>query len=122
LLDIMNASINGTMGSLTVNISSRSALTVVLAAPGYPESPQTGGPITGSLQYPGPDAMIFHAGTENKNGQVLSSGGRVLAVTGTGSDLATASKKAYAAINLIRFEGMHYRKDIGKKAFDLQAI
>ncbi len=122
LLDIMNASINGTMGSLTVNISSRSALTVVLAAPGYPESPQTGGPITGSLQDPGPDAMIFHAGTENKNGQVLSSGGRVLAVTGTGSDLATASKKAYAAINLIRFEGMHYRKDIGKKAFDLQAI
>lgn len=121
LLDIMQATIAGTLGTLNVRIRSGSALTVVLAAPGYPESPKTGGIITGSQQDPGPGAMIFHAGTENKDGKILSSGGRVLAVTGTGPDLVTASQKAYAAVNLIRFDGMHYRKDIGQKAFDLQA-
>jgi phosphoribosylamine--glycine ligase len=122
LLDIMQATIAGNLGSLEVKIRSGSALTVVLAAPGYPESPRTGGVITGSEQTPEEGSMIFHAGTETKDGHIVSSGGRVMAVTGFGSDLSSASRKAYQAVQLIRFDGMHYRKDIGKKAFDLQAV
>lgn len=119
LLDILLATVAGTLGSLSVEVSNHSALTIVLAAPGYPESPQLGGVIHGAAQSNTVDTLIFHAGTESKDGQTVSSGGRVLAVTGVGSDLATARAKAYQALQSIQFEGMHYRTDIGQKAFDL---
>jgi phosphoribosylamine---glycine ligase len=106
---------------LDIRISTESALTVVLAAPGYPESPQTGGVLSISSQNSDPGSILFHAGTEQKNGQILSSGGRVMAVTGIGPDLARAAQQAYAAVGRVHFEGMHYRKDIGRKAFDLLA-
>lgn len=121
LLDILFATVAGTLSSLSVEISNNSALTVILASPGYPESPQLGGVISGAEQSNCVDTLIFHAGTELKDGQTLSSGGRVLAVTGLGSDLATARTRAYHALQSIYFEGMHYRKDIGQKAFDLLA-
>jgi phosphoribosylamine---glycine ligase len=121
LLDLFQATIERTLGQLRLKLRSGSALTVVLAAPGYPESPQIGQVITGSEKNPDPDAMIFHAGTEKQNGQILSSGGRVLAVTGVGLDLHVARQKAYTALAQVHFAGMHYRKDIGKKAFDLSA-
>jgi phosphoribosylamine---glycine ligase len=121
LLDLMQAAIQGTLGSLDIRISTESALTVVLAAPGYPESPQTGGVLSISSQNSDPGSILFHAGTEQKNGQILSSGGRVMAVTGIGPDLARAAQQAYAAVGRVHFEGMHYRKDIGRKAFDLLA-
>jgi len=123
LLDIMLATIAGTLGRLQVNISSNSALTVVLAAPGYPESPQLGSILEGGQNLSlSSEAIFFHAGTESKDGQTLTSGGRVMAVTGVGADLNLARDHAYNAVKLIHFDGMHYRRDIGQKAFDYLAL
>ena len=91
-----------------------SAVTVVLAASGYPESPKTGSVIS---KVPTIDnAKIFHAGTANNGGSLLSSGGRVLTVTGTGADLTEARDRAYRAISQIELEGSFYRSDIALNA------
>jgi phosphoribosylamine--glycine ligase len=91
-----------------------SAVTVVLAAQGYPESPKIGGAITA---LPTIDkAQIFHAGTSQSADALLSAGGRVLTVTGTGSDLTEARDRAYRAISQIKLEGSFYRTDIALNA------
>ena len=72
-----------------------------------------GGPISG-LETTRPDSFVFHAGTKEQDGQIVTSGGRVLGVTGWGENIPQALKSAYAAIGPIRFEGMQYRKDIGR--------
>ena len=91
-----------------------SAVTVVLAASGYPESPKTGSVIS---KVPTIDnAKIFHAGTVNNGESLLSSGGRVLTVTGTGADLTEARDRAYRAISQIELEGSFYRSDIALNA------
>jgi phosphoribosylamine--glycine ligase len=91
-----------------------SAVSVVLAASGYPESPKTGSVIS---KVPTIDnAKIFHAGTANNGGSLLSSGGRVLTVTGTGADLTEARDRAYRAISQIELEGSFYRSDIALNA------
>lgn len=94
--------------------SSDAAVTVVLAAAGYPAAPKIGDPITGitSVQ----DAFIYQAGTALTDGVLHSAGGRVLAVTGVGVDLAAARSKAYAAISQITLRGGHYRGDIALAA------
>lgn len=94
--------------------SADSAVTVVLASEGYPEQPAVGRAITGTTN--AKDALIFHAGTREESGHLLSAGGRVLAVTGVGSDLATARAKSYAALAKVSLAGSHYRKDIALKA------
>jgi phosphoribosylamine--glycine ligase len=91
-----------------------SAVTVVLAAQGYPESPKTGGEVTAIPAIAG--AQIFHAGTSEKEGSLLSSGGRVLTVTGIGSDLTEARNVAYRAISQIELAGSFYRSDIAFNA------
>ena len=91
-----------------------SAVTVVLAAQGYPESPKTGGEVTAIPAIAG--AQIFHAGTAEKEGSLLSSGGRVLTVTGIGSDLTEARNVAYRAISQIELAGSFYRSDIAFNA------
>jgi phosphoribosylamine---glycine ligase len=94
------------------------AVTVVLASGGYPGSYPKGLPITGIDEAEKlDDIVVFHAGTAVKNGQLVTAGGRVLNVTATGATLDEALDKAYAAIKLIHFEGMHYRTDIGRRAF-----
>ena len=91
-----------------------SAVTVVLAAQGYPESPKIGGAISA---LPTIDkAQIFHAGTSQSADALLSAGGRVLTVTGTGSDLTEARDRAYRAISQIQLEGSFYRTDIALNA------
>jgi phosphoribosylamine--glycine ligase len=94
------------------------AVTVVVAADGYPASPRTGDVIEGleeAADQVGVD--IFHAGTTvTDDGRVASSGGRVLSVTAHGETLARAREHAYAAVDLIRLEGSHHRRDIAKKA------
>ncbi|MFL6075378.1 MAG: phosphoribosylamine--glycine ligase [Mycobacteriales bacterium] len=88
------------------------AVTVVLAAPGYPAAPRTGDPISGADQ-PG----VLHAGTRRgADGTVLTAGGRVLNVTATGADLAAARDAAYAAVARIRFDGAQHRTDIALRA------
>mmetsp|Transcript_2105 Transcript_2105/g.6209 ORF Transcript_2105/g.6209 Transcript_2105/m.6209 type:complete len:90 (+) Transcript_2105:3-272(+) len=85
-----------------------------MASGGYPAKYPTGLPITG-LEEAGaiPGVVVFHAGTKVSDGAILTSGGRVLAVTAIGSDLLGAKQTAYDAVSKIQFDGMHFRKDIG---------
>ena len=105
-------------GALTEDMklewSDDSAVTVVLASEGYPASPKIGEPIMGLDSVK--NAAVFHAGTTEKDGVVHSSGGRVLAVTGMGSDLTIAREAAYEALSHITLHGSHYRRDIALNA------
>ncbi|MFO0760097.1 MAG: phosphoribosylamine--glycine ligase [Byssovorax sp.] len=92
----------------------RNALTVVLAAQGYPAAPRTGDPIEGLDEAAAVEGVtVLHAGTARAGDEVVSAGGRVLAVTAIGPSLAEARDRAYEAASRIRFAGMHYRRDIG---------
>ncbi len=93
------------------------AVCVVLASDGYPGSYPTGYPITG-VEAAGshPGVTVFHAGTAVRDGELVTAGGRVLGVTGRGPDITAARRAAYGAAAEIRFEGMHYRRDIGHRA------
>ena len=93
-----------------------SAVTVVVAAPGYPASPATGEPIAG-LEEIGDDAYVLHAGTaKGEDGTLVSAGGRVLSVVALGADLAEARDRAYAAVEQVDLEGSHHRTDIALRA------
>jgi phosphoribosylamine--glycine ligase len=96
-----------------LNWRDESAVTVVVASDGYPDAPKTGGEISLPSEV---DASIYHAGTALLDGRLLSSGGRVLTVTGLGASLAIARDKAYAAISKIALEKSFYRSDIALKA------
>ena len=93
----------------------RVALGVVMAADGYPMNPRKGDAITG-LPNDSNEAMVFHAGTREKDGQILTSGGRVLCVTALADSVKQAQQKAYQAASPIAFDGMQMRKDIGYRA------
>lgn len=114
LVEILLACIQGTLKSVDVEWSKESACCVVCASAGYPGEYYKGKVIEGldSLQN---DVVVFHAGTINNGGNVLTNGGRVLGVTATGSELKASLEKTYGAIKSISFEGMQYRKDIGLK-------
>ncbi|WP_418710616.1 phosphoribosylamine--glycine ligase [Allofournierella sp.] len=118
LLEIMLACTNGTLASTPVAASGQSAACVVLASGGYPEHYEKGKPITGleNGQLPGGGAVVYHAGTAQKGGQLVTAGGRVLGVTATAPTLEQAIEKAYAASGRIGFEGLHRRADIGRRA------
>ncbi|MCX7906494.1 MAG: phosphoribosylamine--glycine ligase [Bacteroidetes bacterium] len=97
------------------------AACVVLASSGYPGPYQTGFPISGLDQVP-EGVLVFHAGTrQDASGALLTAGGRVLGLTGLGGTLAEALERAYAAAQVVRFSGMCYRRDIGRKALELIA-
>jgi phosphoribosylamine--glycine ligase len=92
------------------------AVCVNVASPGYPESYPTGLPITGVQEAESiAGVRVFHAGTAEREGTLVTAGGRVLGVTATAPALSEAISRAYAAIGRIRFEGMHYRTDIARK-------
>lgn len=115
LLEIFLACTEQRLDQVQSHWSSGACATVVLASPGYPGTYPTGLPITG-LDALGadPDLLVFHAGTAQKNGQVVTAGGRVLAISGRGRDLRAALARAYAGVEQVHFDGMHYRKDIGR--------
>ncbi|HEY8944670.1 MAG TPA: phosphoribosylglycinamide synthetase C domain-containing protein, partial [Polyangiaceae bacterium] len=93
------------------------AVCVVLAASGYPEAPRTGDPIHGLAEASAvPGVQVFHAGTQLRGGEIVTSGGRVLGVTARGSSLVEAHERAYRALSLIEFDGKQYRKDIAARA------
>lgn len=95
----------------------KSAVCVILAAPGYPTAPQLGSPITGLDDARRKDGVrIYHAGTALAAGQTVTAGGRVLAVTGVGASLGQAHARAYAAADAIQFTGKHFRRDIAAQA------
>ncbi len=116
LYDILLACANGRLDPKTVAWKNSYAVSVVAASPGYPGSYPKDLPITG-IEEAEKDAaiVVFHAGTAHKGGQLVTSGGRVLNVTAVGSTLDEALDKAYAAMQKINFEGMHYRTDIGRR-------
>jgi phosphoribosylamine--glycine ligase len=91
---------------------------VVMASEGYPGSPRTGVPISGIEQAEALGATVFQAGTRSGPSGLLTAGGRVLGVTASGDDLASAIHRTYQAVAEIRFEGMHYRSDIGRKGLN----
>ena len=118
LLDIMLATTNGTLETTPVEFAGESAACVILASGGYPQKYATGKPISGleNGQLPGAEAVVYHAGTRQTAEGLVTGGGRVLGVTATAPTLADAVQKAYAAADKIRFEGLHRRSDIGKRA------
>src|SRR5438128_2352398 len=117
LLEILTAVAEHRLDRLTVDWHERAAVCVVLAAPGYPGLPTKGIPIHGLAETEGQDdLLIFHAGTAGTPGGVVTAGGRVLGVTGLGDTVTVARERAYEGVRRIRFEGMHYRSDIGARA------
>ena len=118
LLEIMQATTNGTLAGVPVKWKAASAACVVLASGGYPQKYESGKPITGLVngQLPGGGATVFHAGTKLEDGGLVTAGGRVLGVTAVAETLQAAVKAAYAAAENIHFEGMHMRSDIGARA------
>jgi len=118
LLSLLEATIDGTLDSATIEWDARPAVTVVMASAGYPDKYQTGKPISGLTAAASDDVQIFHAGTRRENGKTVTSGGRVLAVTALGETVAAARARAYEAVSQIHFEGCHYRRDIALSAVD----
>ena len=117
LLDALQRCASGALLGSALGVSRRSCVTVVMAAPGYPDAPEDGIPIrgvgaAGELE----DVMVFHAGTALHDGGLVSAGGRVLNVTALGDDLADARRRAYAAVDAIEFPGEQHRMDIGAAA------
>jgi phosphoribosylamine--glycine ligase len=97
----------------------RPAVCVVMCSGGYPGKYDNGKMITGLDEAAKlPDVKVFHAGTKDVNGRVLTDGGRVLGVTALGDDLAAAKVRAYEAVKKINFAGAHYRTDIADKALN----
>jgi phosphoribosylamine--glycine ligase len=114
LVQALYACATGSLKNTTLSWHNQSAVCVVAASRGYPGSYEKGKTITGELSDT-PDVAIFHAGTKLENGRLVTSGGRVLGVTGIAPDLTAAKEKAYAALTKIKFEGMYFRTDIADK-------
>jgi len=112
-VDLMEAVLEHQLDRITLEWDAAVSVCVVLASDGYPGEYQQGKEIFG-LDHIDDTALVFHAGTEQMGGASVTSGGRVLCVTALGADYQTAKTKAYQAIDKIQFEGMIYRKDIGK--------
>ncbi|MBL8423168.1 MAG: phosphoribosylamine--glycine ligase [Candidatus Accumulibacter phosphatis] len=115
LLTLLEHAVAGRLNEVEASWDRRVALGVVLAAANYPGKPRTGDRITG-LPKGSDDSHVFHAGTTETDGLVLTSGGRVLCVTTLGDNIKQAQKRAYDTIVGIHFDGMQYRHDIGHRA------
>ncbi|MBN1765223.1 MAG: phosphoribosylamine--glycine ligase [Sedimentisphaerales bacterium] len=117
LLEVMLAVCDLRLHKVQLNWDPRPAVCVVMASGGYPDSYEKGKVITGIEEAErSSDIKVFHAGTTGKDGQILTSGGRVLGVTALGTTIADAQANAYAAVKKINFDGAYYRSDIAAKA------
>jgi phosphoribosylamine--glycine ligase len=118
LVDLLEATVDGRLEEIApLKWDPRPAVCVVMASEGYPGPYAAGRPIRGLEQAAAvPDVKVFHAGTALRDGQVVTSGGRVLGVTGLGASIAQAKLQAYTAVKQIRWEGAWCRKDISDKA------
>jgi phosphoribosylamine--glycine ligase len=112
---LLHSAARGAIDSSTVAWTPGPAACVVLASKGYPGKYRKGNEINGAADAESNGAKVFHAGTKLHDGKLVTSGGRVLGVTAGGSDLPSALASAYQAVAAIRFDGMHYRRDIGQK-------
>jgi phosphoribosylamine--glycine ligase len=116
LTDICEAMLAGRLAEIPIDWKPGNSATVVLAAEGYPQNPRKGDPIHGIDEAAGMEGVtVFHAGTSiNETGQLVTSGGRVLGVTAVGPSLEEALARSYDAVSKISWNGMHYRRDIGR--------
>jgi phosphoribosylamine--glycine ligase len=121
IVEILMAITDEKLSELDINWKDESAVCVVLASGGYPGKYERGMMISGLNDVKKmDDVVVFHAGTAFNNSDIVTNGGRVLGVTALGSDIKAAKDRAYEAIKKVRFEGMHYRKDIADKAIKRQ--
>jgi phosphoribosylamine--glycine ligase len=113
----MLAACDGVLDAFDIRLRDRAALSVVMAAKGYPGAVQRGTPIRGVEKAAAmPDVMVFHAGTARADGALVANGGRVLAITGLGANVAEAKARAYAAVAAIDWPEGFCRSDIGWRA------
>ena len=122
LLPILVAAAAGHLRQSSCRIGQDKLVGVVLASRGYPECAGAGQPIGGideAERMPG--VAVFHAGTARRDGQLVTAGGRVLTVVGRGDHFNQAIARAYGGISTIHFDGMQYRRDIGKKAVGIDS-
>ena len=117
LVELLSASVDGTLGNMELRWSRTASVCVVMASGGYPGSYAKGKPISGLAEAGAlPNTKIFHAGTAKAGDQIVTNGGRVLGVTAWAETLSAARDAAYQAVERIHFEGAHYRHDIAAKA------
>jgi phosphoribosylamine--glycine ligase len=116
LVGLCNAALDGKLDQVTAQWDPRAALGVVLAAGGYPASYPKGDVISGLPEKDSEDAKVFHAGTAEKDGQVVTAGGRVLCAVGLGNTVGEAQARAYELTRQIRWDKVYYRNDIGHRA------
>ncbi|MBQ5682303.1 MAG: phosphoribosylamine--glycine ligase [Peptococcaceae bacterium] len=117
LVEIFLAIIDGRLAEMNIEWHEEAAVCVVMASGGYPESSDKGRVITGLKEAEEAGAIVFHAGTKETDGNIVTNGGRVLGISALGKDIAEAIENAYKGVKQITFENMQYRTDIGKKAF-----
>lgn len=113
LFEIMEATAEVRLADQTILWKQAAACCVILASGGYPLSYQTGYPIYGLDQVPS-DCLVFHSGTRMEQGQLVTAGGRVLGITAVADTVEEAVERSYAAVQLVSFKNMHYRRDIGR--------
>jgi len=116
LVTLCEAALAGRLHEVRADWDPRAALGVVVAAEGYPDEPRLGDAIAGLEQAAALPGKVFHAGTRQEGGRILTSGGRVLCAVGLGAGVAEAQRAAYALIDTLSWQGMQYRRDIGWRA------
>jgi phosphoribosylamine--glycine ligase len=117
LVPILEQVAAGQLKETKIDWAKEPAVCIVIAAKGYPDTPETGKPVKGLETLAGEnDVIVYHAATANRDGQVTTVGGRVLGVTALAANLDAAVARAYEAVGRISFDGMFYRKDIGQRA------
>jgi phosphoribosylamine--glycine ligase len=119
LAQALLAAANGDLAEVELGAADTAVVTIVLAAEGYPEARDAGSPIEGVEDAEAQGALVFHAGTAVRDGQLVTSGGRILNVTGHGDTLDDARARAYEACERISFQGARYRRDIAAKAVNV---
>ncbi|MBE6113003.1 MAG: phosphoribosylamine--glycine ligase [Peptococcaceae bacterium] len=117
LVEIFLAIIDGRLNEMNIEWYEEAAVCVVMASGGYPETSDKGRVITGMKEAEETGTIVFHAGTKETDGNIVTNGGRVLAISALGKDIAEAIANAYKGVEKVKFENMQYRTDIGKKAF-----
>jgi phosphoribosylamine---glycine ligase len=116
LVELLEATIAGRLHEVTPQWSSAASVCVVLASRGYPDRAETGKPIVGLPEVAAvKDVLVFHAGTREQEGRIVTSGGRVLGITAVGDSVLSARRKAYDAAGMIEFDGCYFRRDIGER-------
>ena len=122
LVDVMQAIRAGRLRDVTLRFRPECAVIVAMASGGYPVAYEKGKAISGIEDAEALGLTVYHAGTALQDGRLVTSGGRVLGVTAVAPDMRTAIRKAYEGVSCVRFEGAHFRHDIGQKALSREEM